>query len=178
MPDPINEMMTPGEATARFPDHDRPADRPEGSNTPTTSVVGARAAGQDSAAAATTITDQAKRTLTGALDGRKSAAADMVAQLAQTVRDSGAKFEGKQDWIASAIGRGAQELGTMADSLRQKDVGVLLGEVQAFAQRRPAVFIGAAVAGGFAIARLGKVVAAELSQDDLPTIPEVGHGRS
>ena len=38
------------------------------------------------------------------------------------------------------------------------------------------LFIGASLAAGFAVARLGKIVAADMSRDDLPTMPEVGHG--
>lgn len=120
---------------------------------------------------------QAKVKLTGALDGRKSAVADAVSKLADTVQRSGEQFEGRQDWIASAIWRGATELGEVADSLRNRDLRDLAGEVHAFARRRPALFMGAAVAAGFAVARLGKIVAGDLSRADLPTMPEGSHAR-
>lgn len=122
------------------------------------------------------VTEQAKQRLTGALEGQKSAAAEMVEQLAETMERSGEPFKGRQDWIASAIGRGADELNTLARSLRDKDLGALAGEIQTFARQQPALFVGAALAAGFAVARLGKVAAADLSRDDLPSMPEVGHG--
>jgi hypothetical protein len=135
---------------------------------------GARAsAGQ----AASSLADQAKDKLTGALDGQKGAAADMIEKLAGTVQRSGEQFQGQQDWIASAIRRGATELNTLAGSLRDKDIGDLAREVQSFAKAQPALFIGAALAAGFAVARLGKVVAGDLSRDDLPSMPEVAHGQ-
>ena len=123
------------------------------------------------------LAGQARQTLAGTLDNQKGAAADFVAELAQTVQRSGEQFEGRQDWIASAIGRGADELNTFAGSLRDKDLGELAGQVQSFARRQPALFVGAALAAGFAVARIGKVVAGDLSRDDLPTVPEVGNGQ-
>ncbi|WCT75850.1 hypothetical protein PQ455_20715 (plasmid) [Sphingomonas naphthae] len=109
------------------------------------------------------------------LDDQKGTAANFVEQLAQTVQKSGEQFEGQQDWIASAIGRGAAELNTLAGSLRDKDLGELTREVQSFARRQPALFIGATLVAGFAVARLGKIVASDVSREDLPTVPEVGH---
>ena len=112
-----------------------------------------------------------------ACEAQKGAAADLVEQLARSVQQSGEQFEGKQDWIASAIGRGAAELNTLAGAIRDKDLGEFANEVGAFARRQPALFIGATLAVGFAVARLGKVVAGDLSRDDLPTVPEVGNGQ-
>ena len=136
----------------------------------------ARAAG-DVAQSTSSLVGQAQQKLTDALDNQKHTAADFVEQLARTVQQSGEQFEGRQDWIASAVGRGAAELNTLAGSLRNKDLGELVGEAQAFARRQPALFMGAALAAGFAVARLGKVVAGDLSRDDLPSVPEVGNGQ-
>ena len=127
--------------------------------------------------AASSVAGQAKQKLTGVLDARKGTAADYVEQLAQTVQRSGQQFEGQQDWLASAIGRGAAELNTLAGTIRDKDLGQLASEVQTFAQARPALFMGAALAAGFAVARLGKVAAGSLSREDLPTMPEMSHGQ-
>lgn len=132
----------------------------------------------DPAPPAAPIAGQVKEKLVDALDGRKHALADAVDTLAGTVQRSGEQFEGRQDWIASAIGRGASELGGFADSLRTRDLRDLAGDVHGFATRRPAMFIGAAVAAGFAVARLGKIVAGDLSRADLPTMPEVGHAQA
>ncbi len=128
-------------------------------------------------ATASSLANQAKQTLVSKLDDQKGTAANFVEQLAQSVQKSGEQFEGQQDWIASAIGRGAAELNTLAGSLRDKDLGELTREVQSFARRQPALFIGATLVAGFAVARLGKIVAGDVSREDLPTVPEVGHGR-
>jgi hypothetical protein len=128
-------------------------------------------------AAGSSLAGQAKQRLAGTMDTQKGTAADFVEQLAQTVQKSGQQFEGQQDWIASAIGRGAAELNTLAGSLRSKDVSELAREVQLFAGRQPALFIAATVVAGFATARIGKMVASDMSRDDLPTLPEVGNGQ-
>ncbi|RZL20452.1 MAG: hypothetical protein EOP64_09415 [Sphingomonas sp.] len=128
-------------------------------------------------ATASSLANQAKQTLVSKLDEQKGTAANLVEQLAKSVQKSGEQFEGQQDWIASAIGRGATELNTLAGSLRDKDLGELTREVQSFARRQPALFIGATLVAGFAVARLGKIVAGDVSREDLPTVPEVGHGQ-
>ena len=147
-------------------------------------AAGAAAQAKDTAAGvADQATDQASslvgqvkdKAVAVASDG-KEGLADRLDDLAQAVHKSGEQFEGQQDWIASAIERGAAELGSLAKSLRENDVSSLFGQAKSIAQRQPALFIGAALAAGFAVARLGKIVAADVSRDDLPTMPEVGHG--
>ena len=137
----------------------------------------ARAVAGEAGQAASSLAGQARQKLTGTLDNQKGAAADLVEQLAESVQRSGEQFEGRQDWIASAVGRGAAELNALAGSIRDADLGELVGEVADFARRQPGLFVGAALSAGFALARLGKVVAGDLSRDDLPTVPEVSHGQ-
>ena len=160
----VGDALSPDRSPARTP----PA---------SVSFDGRTEAAGDATRAASSLAGQAKQKMTGTLDSQKSAAADFVEELAQTVRRSSEQFEGQQDWIASAVRRGAAELNTLASSLRDKDLGELAGEVQSFGRRQPALFMGAALAAGFAVARLGKVVAGDLSRDDLPTVPEVGSGQ-
>lgn len=173
MQDPFNSAAPSGAAVTP-PSPDR---FPERSASPSATAVQAPAATGDAGQAASSLAGQAKQKLTGTLDSKKRAAADFVEQLAQQVHRSGEQFEGRQDWIASAVGRGAAEMNTLADAIRNKDLGELASEAQAFARRQPALFMGAALAAGFAVARLGKVVAGDLSRADPPTVPEVGNGQ-
>ena len=87
----------------------------------------AKAAAGDVAETASSLAGQAQQKLTGTLDTQKGAAADFVEQLAQTVQRSGEQFEGKQDWIASAVGRGAAEQKNRAGSLPDNDRGEHVG---------------------------------------------------
>jgi len=161
---------------------------------PLASPSGAVHAGMDQAAsAASTVRDaagdtaeqvkdqagsfaaQVKDKALAAATEQKQGLADQIDELAQQVHKSGEQFAGQQDWIAGAIERGATELGALATALRENDLASLYGQVTALARQRPALFIGACLAGGFALARVGKLVAADISHDDLPTMPEVGH---
>ncbi|MGI4730704.1 MAG: hypothetical protein ACRYFW_03015 [Janthinobacterium lividum] len=125
---------------------------------------------------ATSLLDQAKdKVLTVASTG-KDDLAGRLDELAQSVHKAGEPFASEQQWIAEAIERGATELNTLASSLRDNDVGSLARQVRTVAQRQPALFAGLCLAGGIAIARIGKLVAADVSREDLPSLPEVGHG--
>lgn len=167
-----------------------PIDRPAGSNAPVPqgtasggmpSASGvtdqAKAVASQAADQASTLVDQVKDKATSAVEGQKAGLADQIDGLADAVHKSGQQFNGQQEWIASAIERGAAELSTLATSLRENDGTALFGQVRTFARQQPAVFIGASFAAGFALARFGKIVAADISRDDLPTLPEVGHGQ-
>lgn len=127
--------------------------------------------------AARGVAGQVKERLVNTADGQKAGIADRLDEVADSLHRSSEQFAGKQDWIASAIARGASELDTLASSLRTTDVADLLGQVQSFARRQPGLFIGTSLVAGFALARFGKLVAADVSRDDLPVMPEVGHGQ-
>lgn len=126
---------------------------------------------------ASSLVGQVKDKAVAAATEQKAGLADQLDSFVQSLHKSGEQFAGQQDWIANAIERGAAELGSLAASLRENDLGEIVSQVKAFAKRQPALFAGASLAAGFAVARLGKVAAADLSHDDLPAIPEVGHGQ-
>lgn len=125
---------------------------------------------------ASSLVGQVQDKALAAANEQKEGLAGRIDDLAQAVHKSGEQFAGQQDWIASAIERGATELDTLATALRENDLGSLYRQVRSLARQQPALFIGACLAGGFALARVGKLVAADVSREDLPTMPEVGHG--
>ena len=125
---------------------------------------------------ASSLVGQVKDKALATANEQKEGLAGQIEQVADAVHKSGQQFAGQQDWIASAIERGATELGSLASALRENDLSSLLAQVKTLARRQPALFVGASLAAGFAVARLGKLVAADVSRDDLPTMPEVGHG--
>ena len=125
----------------------------------------------------TGFADRVKERISSSAVARKAGLADRIDEFAESLNRSSQEFAGKQDWIADAIARGGAEVGLLANSLRDADLGELLRQAQLFARRKPAMFLGASLAAGFAVARVGKIVAADLSRDDLPVMPEVGHGQ-
>jgi hypothetical protein len=130
----------------------------------------------DGAEQASSLMGTVKEKAAAAISDQKDGLADRIDGLAGAVQESSRQFEGKQDWIAGAIERGSAELSALASSLRENDLASLLSQVKLLARRQPALFVGASLAAGFAIARLGKIAAADMSREDLPSMPEVGHG--
>lgn len=131
---------------------------------------------QEATGKAADLIDQIKDKASAAAEAPKAGLADQIEGLAGAVHQSGEQFKGQQDWIASAVERGASELSSLATALRDNDLGTLVRQVQGFARQQPALFIGASFAAGFALARFGKIVAADVSRDDLPTLPEISRG--
>lgn len=102
---------------------------------------------------------------------QKGGLADTLEGVAKAVHKSGEQLEGQQDWIAHLVERGAAELSTLAETLRTNDLQSLFGSLSSLAQRQPALFVGASMAAGFAISRVGKVAVAGATKDDLPSLP-------
>lgn len=144
----------------------------------------ARRAGTEAVAATREVVDDAKTrgaSLTGEVKERvastaeegKENVAERLDDVAKAARHSASELEGQQDWIAHLVERGADELGNLAATLRTNDLQGLLGKLEDLARRQPAVFVGAAMAAGFATGRLGKAVASGASREDLPKMPDI-----
>lgn len=108
---------------------------------------------------------------------QKDGLADQMDDVAKAVHRSGEQLEGHHDWIAGLIERGADELGSLASQLRSNDLSGLLGNLQELARRQPAIFVGASMAAGFAMVRVGKIAVSGMSNEDVPAAPEVGYER-
>lgn len=106
----------------------------------------------------------------------KTSFAEQLGDAAKAIHRAGEQLEGHQDWLAHLVARGADEIDALAITLRTNDMPGLLGKVNDLARRQPAVFVGAAMALGFAAVRIGKVAVAGASRADLPNMPEVPHG--
>ncbi len=92
-----------------------------------------------------------------AAEAQKNQLADKLDDVAKAVHRSGEALEGQQDWAAHMIERGAAELRTLATTLRSNDLQGLLGDLSSLARRQPALFVGASMAAGFALTRVGRL---------------------
>ncbi len=90
-------------------------------------------------------------------ESQKSQLADKLEDVAKAVHRSGEALEGQQDWVAHMVERGAAELSTLATTLRTNDLQSLLGSLGSLARRQPALFVGASMAAGFALTRVGRL---------------------
>jgi hypothetical protein len=86
-------------------------------------------------------------------------AADRVDDLAESLRRSADGMQDQPEWLNGLAARGATELSNFADVLRSNDLEGLLRYAGRFAREQPALFTGASMALGFAVARFAKVSA-------------------
>jgi hypothetical protein len=125
------------------------------------------------AALAGEVAGSVKDQVLSAAEEGKDGIAGRLEDMAGAVHRSGEELEGQQDWLAQLVERGADELGNLASTVRSNDLRGLIGKLQDMARRQPVLFVGAAMAAGFASARIGKVALAGASRSDLPTIKDV-----
>jgi len=98
------------------------------------------------------IRDQA----TSRLSSQKDRAADGLGSMVEAVRQTSQQLREKNPALADYTEKAAQQLDRFASDFRNRDVNELLADVRTFARRRPAIFLGGAVALGMAVARLAK----------------------
>lgn len=146
--------------------------------------AGAQAAGQakdlaqEAQARGGALVEEVENRAASAAQAQKEGLAGRLDDMAQAVHRSGEQLEGHQDWIAGLVERGADELTTLANTLRTNDLRSLLGNLEDLAKRQPALFVGASLAAGFALTRVGRVVASGASSADLPHAPDLSSEKS
>jgi hypothetical protein len=101
--------------------------------------------------------DRVRERATAQLSTQKDRATDGLGSVAQAVRQSTQHLrENKQDAIANYVEKAADQIDRFSTQLRNRDVGELVNEVQRFARRQPALFVGSAFAIGVIGARFLK----------------------
>jgi len=101
---------------------------------------------------ASAATDRVK----GVMNDQKSVGADYLDNLAMAANRAAMEFDSNIPQAANYIRQAADQIDTVANAIRNRDVGDLVGEVQAFARRQPTLFFGGAVVLGFAALRFFK----------------------
>ncbi len=89
-----------------------------------------------------------------ALEDQKSAGVSKIKGISGAIRRAADELEGELPPAATYIRRAADEIDAMTDAVQRRDVRQILSDVQGFAKRQPAAFLGATVLGGFAVMRL------------------------
>lgn len=128
---------------------------------------------QEAKARAASVADVVTDKVSATAQAQKDSLAGRLEDVAAAVHRSGEQLEGHQDALAKLVERGADELAALAGALRTNDLRTLMGNIEEFSRRQPALFVGATLAAGFALTRLGRVAVAGGSQSDLPKLPEV-----
>ncbi len=103
------------------------------------------------------IMDRVRERATAQLSSQKDRATDGLGSVAQAVRQSTKHLrDHKQDAIAQYVDKAADQLDRISTQLKNRDVNELVSEVQRFARRQPALFVGSAFALGVIGARFLK----------------------
>jgi hypothetical protein len=76
--------------------------------------------------------------------------------VAGAVRRAANEFDKDVPQAAQYIRLAADQIGTVSDAFRRRDLNQLVADVQGFARRQPTAFLGAAVLAGFAAVRFLK----------------------
>lgn len=111
----------------------------------------------------------AREAVAGPLTSARDMAADNVRRAAEALHAAAGSM-GQGDTFGGLIDAAASRLDDASDALRGRDLGRLVQDVNAFARRQPALFIGGALLAGIA---LGRFAAAGMG-----TSPRHGEGRS
>ena len=101
-------------------------------------------------------TDQAKSTATSKVSEQKDKAAEGLGSVAQAFTQVGDQLRSENPTIAGFADTAADRLQQFAGTLSTKDVTELMDDVEQFARRQPAMFLGAAFALGVVGARFFK----------------------
>lgn len=103
---------------------------------------------------------------------RKGDAAQSVADLASSLRESGRTFDDRPN-LRAVFDSAAEGLDGLAGSIRERSFADLYADLEAVARRRPAAFVAASAVAGFLVARFVKA-----SSDALPMQPGAAPRRS
>jgi gas vesicle protein len=111
--------------------------------------------------AAKDVASQATDKLKQTVDGQKTAGAEYVGSLADTMRRAAKEFDNDLPIAGTYIRKAASQVEGVADSIKTGNFTDLVRGAQSFARRQPTAFLGMAVLAGFGAVRFLKSSADE-----------------
>jgi hypothetical protein len=103
------------------------------------------------------LKDTVAETATGKLEEQKTQATSGLGNVSEAIRQTGQQLRSNdQEAIAQYVDRAAEQLDQFTGYLRSRDMRQLVGDVEAFARREPALFLGGAFVLGLFGARFLK----------------------
>jgi len=132
----------------------RETNKPNGSATAGNGAVAAAANG--STVADSGLFGGIQQKVTSRVDEQKNRAADGLGGIADVIRNAGNELRAENEALASYVDAASDQMRRFADQIREKGVSEMLDDVNQFARRRPALFIGGAFLVGIGLARFLK----------------------
>lgn len=108
------------------------------------------------------LLDSAKGQAVSFADQRKDSAAQSIADIASSLRDTGGGFEDRPN-LKAFVGSAADGLEQLSTSLKDRSFADIYGDIESYARRQPVVFGAAAAFAGFLVARFIKSSAEDLA---------------
>lgn len=100
-------------------------------------------------------TESAKAEATRRAEGAKFSLADEISSIAVALKTASGEFsDGSTE--SKAFKQIAEGLSGASESIRQKSLGDMVSDLNSFARRNPAAFLGGAALLGFAVSRFAK----------------------
>jgi hypothetical protein len=115
--------------------------------------------------AAATAAERAKTIAADRVDAEAQGIHTAGLSTASALRRAADEIGASHGWIGRGLHKSADTIERATQSLSAGDLDRAVHQIGAFARRQPALFIGASVALGFALSRIGKT-AVERSKDD------------
>jgi vacuolar-type H+-ATPase subunit H len=118
-----------------------------------------------------TLTEQGRQQLRGQAEAQTHRASQNLRTLSDQTR---ALAEGRPDEAGPLVGYVQDVSGRLsgwADNLDRRGFDGMVAQVQGFARRRPAAFIGLCAVAGFAVSRVGRTVRSESREESVGTQP-------
>jgi hypothetical protein len=141
----MNQGGNPGEGLGRV------------SSSPPTLKEQAADLGRKATEGARDVATQAQSQARNRLEQGKQEAATTLSSVASTLLQSGMQLrDGQQGVAGEYVERAARQIERAANYMQNADVRQMVNEVEDFARRRPAVFVGSAFAAGLLAARFLK----------------------
>ena len=106
--------------------------------------------------AAKDVASQATDKFRQTVDGQKTAGAEYVGSLADTIRRAAREFDGDLPIAGTYMRKAASQVEGVADTIKTGDFKDLVRGAQSFARRQPTAFLGIAVLAGFGVVRFLK----------------------
>ena len=97
--------------------------------------------------------------VTARADEQKNRAADGLGGIADVIRNTGNELRNENETIAQYVEMAGDQMRRFADNIRQRGVADMMDDLNQFARRRPALFIGGAFLVGLGVARFLKATA-------------------
>lgn len=101
----------------------------------------------------------------GFAEEQKAAGADRFKGYAGSINRAADSLDDEMPMVANFARKAAGEIEHLADAVKDRDLGDLVGVVHDYARRQPAVFLGATALAGFVVARFLSTSAQKRSRE-------------